>query len=80
MWSKEYVALWLDMWLLIISHPSVKFDYDRSRESEFKTFLFAMWLCDHVINKFCDLMDDKPVLEPTTLPRLVAIGLAEIEI
>ena len=24
-WSEEYVALWLDMWHLIISHPSVKF-------------------------------------------------------
>ena len=36
MWSKEYVALWLDIWLLIISHPSVKFDSDRSRESKFR--------------------------------------------
>ena len=80
-WSKEYVALWLDVWLLIISHPSVKFDKNKSREGEFKTFfIYHVTLYDHVINRLCELMDNKPALEPTTLPSLVAIGLAEVEI
>ena len=39
-----------------------------------------MILCDHVINRFCDFVDNKPELEPTTLSSLVAIGLAEVEI
>ena len=39
-----------------------------------------MTLWDHVINRLCDFVDDKPVLEPTTLSSLVAIGLAEVEI
>ena len=43
-----------------------------------------MTLCDHVINRLCDFVDDTPVLyyiyEPTTLPSLVAIGLVEVEI
>ena len=63
-WSKECLALWLDMWLLIISHRSIKFDSDRSRESEFKAFSIChVTLCDHVINRLCDLMDNKPVLK-----------------
>ena len=75
------MALWLDMSLLIISHPSVKFDSDRSRESEFKIFCICyVTLCDQVINRLCDLMYNKSILEPTTLPSLVAIGLAEVEI
>ena len=81
MWSKEYVALWLDIWLLIISHPSIKFDRDRSRESEFKIFLISLvTLCDHIINRLSDLMDNNLTLKPTTLPSLVAIGLADVEI
>ena len=39
-----------------------------------------MTLCDHVINRFCDFVDNKPALEPTTLSSLVAIDLAEVEI
>ena len=39
-----------------------------------------MTLCDHVINRLCDFVDDTPALEPTTLPSLVAIGLVEVEI
>ena len=81
MWSKEYVVLWLDMWLLIISHPSVKFDSDRSHENELKIFFIChVTLCDHVINRLCDLMDNKSALEPTTLSSFVAIGLAQVEI
>ena len=41
-----------EMWPLIISHPSVKFDPHRSGEKEFIAFLICyMTLCDHVINK-----------------------------
>ena len=78
-WSKEYVDLRLNMWLPIISHPSVKFDRDRSRESEFITFFLChVTLYGHVINKLCDLMDNSPVLKPTTLSSLVAIGIEEL--
>ena len=38
-----------------------------------------MTLCDHVVNRLWDSMDNKPALEPTTLSSLVAIGLAEDE-
>ena len=71
----------LDMWLLIISHPSVKFDSYGSRENEFIMFLFVSFdnVCDHVINRLWDIVDNKPALEPTTLSSLVAIGLAENE-
>ena len=56
------------MWLLIISHPSVKFDSHRSRENEFITFFICyMTLCDHVINRLCDFVDNKPALEPKFL-------------
>ena len=80
-WSEEYVTLLLDMWLLIIDHPSVKFDSQRSREKEFIAFLICyMSLCDHVINSLCDSVDNRLALEPTTLPSLVAIGLAEVKI
>ena len=59
---------------------SVKFDSHRSRENEFITFFVCyMTLCDHVVNRFCDFVDNKPALEPTTLSSLVAIGLAEVE-
>ena len=80
-WSKEYMAVLLEKWLLIISHPSIKFYSNESRESKFKTFFIChVTLCDHVINRLCDLMDNKSALEPTTLSSLVAIGLAELEI
>ena len=39
-----------------------------------------MTLSDHVMNRLCDFVDHRPALEPTTLPSLVAIGLAEVEI
>ena len=39
-----------------------------------------MTLCDHVINRLCDFVDNKPALERTTLSSLLAIGLAEVEI
>ena len=71
----------LDMWLLIISHSSVKFDGHRLREKEFIALLICyMNLCDHVINRLCDSVDNKPALEPTTLSSLVGTGLAEVEI
>ena len=64
-----------------ISPPSVMFDSDRSRESEFITFIIChVTLCDHMINRLCDLMDNKPALEPTTLSSLGAIDLAKVEI
>ena len=70
-----------EMWPLIISHPSVKFDPHRSGEKEFIAFLICyMTLCDHVINKLWDFMDNGPALEPTTLSNLVAISLAVVEI
>ena len=69
------------MWLLIISHPFVKFDSHRSRKNEFITFfIFYMALCDHVINRLCDFVDNRPELEPTTLSSLLAIGLAEYKV
>ena len=53
------------MWLLIISHPSVKFDSHRSRENEFITFFICyMTLCDHVINRLCDFVNKKPAYNP----------------
>ena len=40
-----------------------------------------MWLLsDHVINRLCDFLDNRPALEPTTLSSLLAIGLPEVEI
>ena len=39
-----------------------------------------MTLCDHVINRLCDFVDNGPALEPTALSSLVAIGLAEVEV
>ena len=64
---------------LIISHPSVRFDSHRLCENEFITFFVCyMTLCDHVINRLCDFVDNRPVLEPTTLSIFVAIGLAEV--
>ena len=66
--------------LLIISHPSVKFDSHRSLENEFITvFVCYLTLCDHVINRLCDFVDNRPALEPTILARLVAIDLAEVD-
>ena len=80
-WSEGYVTLLLDMWLLIISHPSVKFDSHRSCKNEFATFFICyMTLCDHVINRLCDFVDNRPELEPTTLSSLLAIGLTEYNV
>ena len=71
--SEGYVTLLLDMWLLIISHPSVKFDSHRSRENDvLSCFIFYV--------TWCDFVDNKPALERTTLSSLLAIGLAEVEI
>ena len=80
-WSQGYVTLLLDMWLLIISHPSVNFDSHRSRENEFITFFICyMTLYDHVINRLCYFVDNKPVLEPTNLSNFLATVLSEVEI
>ena len=79
MWTIRQILL--DMSLLIISHPSVKFDTHRTRGNEFITFFICyMTLCDHVINRLCDFVDKRLSLEPTTLPSLVDIGLTEVEI
>ena len=64
-----------------MNHPSVKFDGHRSREKEFITFLICyMTLCDHVINRLRDFVDNRPALELTTISSLVAIGLTEVKI
>ena len=56
-------------------------DSDRSRENEFITFFIChVTLYDHVINRLCDLIDNRAVLEPTTLSSLLAIGPAEVAI
>ena len=39
-----------------------------------------MIFCDHVMNRLCGFVDNRPALESTTLSGLVAIGLAEVEI
>ena len=58
--------------------PFCQVDGHRSRKKEFITFLiFYMTLCDHVINRLRDFVDNRPALEPTTVSSLVAIGLAE---
>ena len=76
-----YVTLLLDMRLLSISHPSVKFDSHRSCENEFLTFFICyMTLSNHVINRSRDCVDNRSALEPATQSSLVAIGLAEVEI
>ena len=63
------------------SYPSVKFDSHRSRENEFITlFICYMTLYNHAIDKLCDFVDNRPVLELTSLSSLVAIRLAEVEI
>ena len=60
---------------------SIKFDSHRSCEKEFIAFLICYTtLCDHVINRLCDFVDNRPALEPTTLSSLVVIGLGEVEI
>ena len=67
-WSEGYVTLLLDMLLLILSHPSVNFDSQRSGENEFITFFICyMTLCNHMINRLCQFVDNKPALERTTL-------------
>ena len=38
-----------------------------------------MTLCDHVINRLCGFVDNKPALESTTLSGFLAIVLAEVE-
>ena len=74
MQSKKYVDLWLDMWLLFISQPSVTFDSGWFRESEsIKFFIFYMTLYDHFINRLCDLMTNRPALKPKTLASLLAM-------
>ena len=56
------------------------FNSHRLRENEFITFfIFYMTSCDHMVNRLCDFVDNRPALEPTTLSSLVAIGLAEVE-
>ena len=74
-------TLLLGMWLLIISHPNVKFDSHRSLRNEFITCCICyMTLCDHVINRLCDFVDKKLALRPATLSSFLAIVLAEVNI
>ena len=37
-----------------------------------------MTLCDHVINRLCDLMGNTPAIKPTTLSSLVAMFLQKL--
>ena len=37
-----------------------------------------MTLCDHVINRLCDLVDNKSALEPTTMSSFLATVLVEV--
>ena len=61
-------------------HPFVKFDGYRSREKEFIAFLICyITLCNHDINRLFDFIDNRPVLEPTSLSSLLGIGLAKVE-
>ena len=39
-----------------------------------------MTLYDHVINRLCDFVDNKPALESTTLSSFLDIVLAEVEV
>ena len=39
-----------------------------------------MALCDHVIDRLYDFVDNRPALEPTPLSSLLAIGLVKVEI
>ena len=39
-----------------------------------------MTLCDHVVNRLCDFVDNRPALESTILSSLVVIGLTEVDI
>ena len=60
---------------------SLKFDSHRSLQNEFIAFLICyVTLCDHVINKLYDFVDNRLALELITLSSLVAIGLAKVEI
>ena len=63
----------------MISHPSVNFDSRKSHENEFITFFICyMTLCDYVINRLCDFVENKPALEHTTLSSFLAIVLVEV--
>ena len=75
------MTLLLDMSLLIISHRLSSLIATAHVENEFITFFICyMTLCDHVINRLCDFVDNKLALEPTTLSSFLAIVLAEVEI
>ena len=80
-WSEGYVTLLSDVWLLIISHPSARFDSHSSPENEFITFFICyMTSCDHVINRLYEFVDYKLALEPTTLSIFLVVVPAEVEI
>ena len=75
-WSEGYITLPLDTWL-----PSAKFESRRSRKKDFGAFLICyMTLCDHVINRLCDFVDNRPALEPAALSSVVATRLVEVEV
>ena len=42
-------------------------------------FICHMTWCVHVINEFCDFVDNTFSPEATSLSSLVAIGIAEVE-
>ena len=58
--------------------PLAKFDGHRYCESADISFLNLS--LDHVIKRSCDFEDGVPPLQVTTLPRLVVIGMAEVQI
>ena len=80
-WSEGYVTLLLNMWLLIICHLLSSLIATGHVKKNLIAFLICYTtLCDHVINRLCDFVDNRPALEPTTLSSLVVIGLGEVEI
>ena len=57
------------------------FDCHRSRENDFITsFIYYITLCNRVVKKLCDFVENKLALEPTTQSSFLAIVLVEVEI
>ena len=77
-----YVICDIDMWLLIIRYPAVKFDSHGSRAkwiyNIFRLLYDFMWPHDQQ-QQAMRLCGYKPTLGPTTLSSLIAIGLTEVE-
>ena len=74
-WPRDQKVTWLALWgLLTVSYHSAKFNGYRYCESADISFL-NLWR-DHVIKRSRDFEDWVPQPQVTTLPSLVAIGIA----